>query len=336
MKKKSTNRKPINKKNTNKKTINEKSADKKPINKKNTDKKPINEKNTDKKPINEKNINKNIDVFKMILAVIMPLVGLFIQLPRYIVNSHEWLRIILLLLMGLGVLFVIICSFQQITRRKRIPYSKCISSLIKLWSIVSVGFILIVIILWLLNKPELRIQEDYDTEAFIKMTNEDVYPRISMNSFDYDNDTYFSIDLYNYSDNIIVFKDKDAVEIELLEFTPFEELEIDFISNGEGEIGFLEEPIELVAEITPVKKTYPALFIENNIKRKPNGAMLKIAEDDTKTLKIHIHPQQEGLYRFRIKLNYSMKGKPESKYTKEFTLFCDEGELELGSVGVGK
>lgn len=129
-----------------------------------------------------------------------------------------------------------------------------------------------------------------------------------------------SVTITNNSSRSLQVKAKDVVSLELLEFTPYSQLDIinnySWANGGDG----LQNPLEFIYYMDTDSTLQNCESISDNFASVTNDAFYVIPPNDIKELLICVKLKEEGYYKLRVSINTYDNGK---KYTdKVFNLEC--------------
>ena len=137
---------------------------------------------------------------------------------------------------------------------------------------------------------------------------------------------YYTFDIQNNSEKPLNFNDSDTVSVDLLEFIPYDELNIAWSSGGaDGWINPTEFELNLT---TQIGKQFAVPF-ENGNPKVINGGYISIDANQMDRFMLKIFPEEKGYYRFTITLNYIYNNKKHSHTTNEYRIVCEKGLSEL-------
>ena len=135
----------------------------------------------------------------------------------------------------------------------------------------------------------------------------------SLNSFYRITSVYTYIaTISNYSQRSIEINVKDAVTLELLEFIPYDQLDLEVVPEG-ADIGFF--PIIFHFGMDTNKRIQKVLRVTENDVDVDRNVYYTVEPNEIRKLSMEVSFQEEGLYRFQFSVNYYKKG---VKYTYTF------------------
>lgn len=135
-----------------------------------------------------------------------------------------------------------------------------------------------------------------------------------------------SATIWNNSSKSIQIKPKDVVSLELIEFKPYQQLDIK--NNYSISIGAdgLINPIVFVYNVDTDSVLQKYENISYGLKSiLNNDSFLVVEPNDISELMVHVYMKEEGSYKYRVKVNYHMNGEKYSKTISEITCICKAG-----------
>lgn len=139
---------------------------------------------------------------------------------------------------------------------------------------------------------------------------------------------YFSLEFRNDSDDTIIVNDNKAMGIELLQFIPYDQFEVEG-ENG-GADGW-DVPIEFKLNMTDELGIQFASRDTGDNEELRKDAYLKIPENDIQKFNLTIYPEEKGYYRFKVFISYDCDGKTKVYKSKEFIFVCTQGLNNVSS-----
>ena len=143
------------------------------------------------------------------------------------------------------------------------------------------------------------------SDGFVTLSNGQWFYRIY-------SDYGYTATISNYSQRSIEINVKDAVTLELLEYIPYDQLEIESDSMG-GDIGFY--PIVFNFDMDTTSDIQKVASVTENDEPVADDFYYIIEPNEIRKLSMKISFKEAGLYRFRFSINYYKKG---VKYTHDF------------------
>ena len=136
----------------------------------------------------------------------------------------------------------------------------------------------------------------------------------------------FTFDITNEKKEAIIINDYDAVVVDLLEFIPFEDLNIIQHAGGADE---WTETIAFRLNMSPVLGRQVAAPLIDGNEKEISGDMISLSENEVRRLTLKIYPEEKGFYRFKVIINYKQGGENKSFETKEYNFVCTTGLNDL-------
>ena len=143
------------------------------------------------------------------------------------------------------------------------------------------------------------------SEGFLTLSNGEWYYRIS-------SEYGFMATISNNSQRSIEVKVKDAVSLELIEFIPYDLLDINNESMG-GDIGLY--PIVFDFDMDTSTDFQKMVSVTENGEAVSEDVYYIVEPNEIRNLSMRVSFQDEGLYRFRFSINYYKNG---AKYSYQF------------------
>ena len=137
---------------------------------------------------------------------------------------------------------------------------------------------------------------------------------------------YYSFDIQNNSEKTLYFNDNEAVEVDLIEFIPYDELNI--VSSSGGADGW-NDPTEFELNMSTDLGIQYARPMVDGKQKKANEGFLSIESNKMDRFMLRIYPEEKGYYRFIISINYIYNNEKFSYQTEEFRIVCEKGSNEL-------
>lgn len=286
----------------------------------------------------------NSSRMKYLLEFIVPAINIALSYPlyngkfkdipflRYLVTID--LVLVLFLLGYLSISFV----YTKYIKRSVPIYSKKILLVGATLTAVLIICLLVGLLVEINNVPETNIDSDIviadetgakhekELYALYGCVLENGRHCIEMSVFDDDMVPFFTFDLTNGKKEAVLINDYDAMVVDLLEFIPYEDLNI--IQHSGGADGW-KETIAFRLNMSPVLGRQVATPLIEGTEKERSGDMISLSEDEVKRLKLKIYPEEKGFYRFKVIVNYMQGGENKFYETDEYNYVCTTGLNDL-------
>lgn len=133
---------------------------------------------------------------------------------------------------------------------------------------------------------------------------------------------HFFIDIINGNKDILTLNDDDAIGVDLLEFIPYDELDI---KESWGGADVWQEPLDFRINLKNNEGIQYAAPVLDGKMKESTGAYIRIPTYDMQRLKLAIFPELKGYYRFKLIINYNQEGVKNTYETQEYQFVCTEG-----------
>lgn len=133
---------------------------------------------------------------------------------------------------------------------------------------------------------------------------------------------HFFIDVINGNKDILTLNDSDAVGVDLLEFIPYDELNI---KESWGGADVWKEPLDFRINLENNEGIRYATPVIDGEMKESTGAYVKIPANDMQRLKLAVFPELKGYYRFKLVINYNQGGGKKTYESQEYHFVCTEG-----------
>lgn len=133
---------------------------------------------------------------------------------------------------------------------------------------------------------------------------------------------HFFIDIINGNKDILTLNDDAAVGVDLLEFIPYDELDI---KESWGGADVWQEPLDFRINLESIEGIQYAIPVIDGEMKESTGAYVKIPASDMQRLKLAVFPELKGYYRFKLVINYNQEGGKKTYESQEYHFVCTEG-----------
>ena len=300
------------------------------------------EERANKNRTNHMNINSSR--MKYYIELFLPVISIALAYPLYngIIKEILFLRFlvtidIVLVLILLAYLLINFTYTKYV--KKSVPiYSKKILLVGAFLAVMLILCLLIGVFLEINNVPKTRIETDiviadetgakHEKELYalygcvlddgrhcteMSVTNDDLVP-------------IFMFDITNGKKEAVLINDYDAVVVDLLEFIPYEDLNI--IQHSGGADGW-KQTIAFRLDMSPELGRQAATPLIEGNEKEISGDMISLSENEVKRLKLKIYPEEKGFYRFKVIVNYKQGGEYKCYETEEYNYVCTKGLNDL-------
>lgn len=254
------------------------------------------------------------------ISIILPLLGLFIGYPFYDeIIQHPFLRLFLYVIILYSAVIETINIIQlSFLGQGKSHYSLRVLRYIYIFACIGCFFVGFIVHL---QESTVIITCRSFLEGVSEFSNGDLYELT-------EETCSISTTITNSSSRSIQIRVQDVVSLELLEFVPYDQLDIkDNYTCSIGADG-LQTPIEFVYYIDTDSTIQNCESIFYNLEYVAHDAYYILHPNDIKELSVNMHLREEGYYKFRVSINYYEKGKKYTDILSEHECICKAGPFK--------
>lgn len=174
------------------------------------------------------------------------------------------------------------------------------------------------------NNPSVEIK--YTEESWLSCELDNGERCVLFSTEDVDMVPYYTFDIQNNSEKSLYFNDGDSVSVNLLEFIPYDELNI--VQSSGGADGW-NNPTEFELNMSTQIGQQIAKPFEDGSPKTLNGGYISIDANQMDRFMLKIFPEEKGYYRFTITINYQYNNKTFTEESEVYRTVCEKGLKEL-------